>query len=477
MDSSAEFFEVKRNMRHKNCLRVGSLQIFSLILAICSLPNLGLAQDAGQDAGKQKPAAQDASQDTNSDATPASPYALAWADSYIRQIGTSGLLAGNRQGIGWGSLYIPSAGVSGIVDQFEGSGTAPGAIYTAAVFQTTVVYDHKIGNGRIAVQYQPSMAISEGQVVGNFSNQNTSLDWLIYTRPRWNVRFSDGFRYYYTQQSFGLPYLDINTVTAGMTTNNFLDGPSRWLSNNAYMSVAYALSRRASIEITPNFTYSESGEGVTLERGSSYGGSVSWNYRMSERQTVGVQYTGQLLHEAGLGTSSLTTGAPTDTVFNTIAGTAGRQLSATLFARGSLGATTSALAQYTRQWFVYGTLGVVKQLGRSSLGLNYSRGDTLSNGLIANQYADRVDLTFQNQIALRLNWSAGGGYLRQVQSGGFSGWYATTDVQFLLSPRAGLFSTFDYYRNNQGTNTNNLFSGNQNIYSFGLRWQPGRVAH
>ncbi len=465
-------------MQSKKHLRISIWLIFSLILAAFFLPNLVSAQEAGQATGNQKPAAQDASKDAdNKDAEPASPYALAWADSYIRQIGTSGLLAGNREGIGWGSLYIPSAGVSGIVDQFEGTNTTPGATYTAAVLQTTVVYDHKIGASRIALQYQPSMAIAEGQVVGNFSNQNTSLDWLIYTRPRWNVRFSDGFRYYYTQQSVGLSYLDVNTVTSGVATNNFLDGPGRWLSNHAYMSVAYALSRRSSIAITPNYTFSEAGAGVNLTRGSSYGGSVSWNYRTSERQTVGVQYTGQLLHEAGLGTSTLTTGAPTDTIFHTIAGTAGRQLSATFFVRGSVGATTSAFGQNARQWSVYGTFGLVKQLGRSSIGLNYSRGDTLSNGLIANQYADRVDLTYQSQISTRLNWSVGGGYLRQVQSGGFAGWYATSDVQFLLAPRAGLFATFDYYRKNQGANANNLFSGNRNIYSFGLRWQPGRVAH
>jgi hypothetical protein len=465
-------------MQYKKHHCIGHLRIFFLILLLCLLPNLAAAQDAGQDAGKQKPAPQGAAKDVdNTDATPASPYALAWANSYIRQIGTSGLLAGSRQGIGWGSLYIPSAGVNGIVDQFESTKTTPGATFTAAILQATVIYDHKIGTSRLALQYQPSMAIAEGQVVGNFSNQNTSLDWLLYTRPRWNVRLSDGFRYYYTQQSVGMSYLDVNTLTSGLATNNFLDGGGRWLSNNAYMSIDYALSRRSSVSITPNYTFSEAGTGANLARGSSYGGSVSWNYRTSERQTLGVQYTGQLLHEAGLGTSSSTTGAPTDTIFHTIAGTAGRQLSATFFASGSLGVTTSYLAQNARQWFVYGTLGLVKQLGRSSVGLNYSRGDTLSNGLIANQYADRVDLTLQNQIGTRVNWSLGGGYLRQVQSGGFSGWYGTSDVQFLLSPRAGLFATFDYYRKNQGANINNLFSGNRNLYSFGLRWQPGRVAH
>jgi len=465
-------------MRLKNHLRVTNLQILLLILAICSLPTLGLAQDAGQDTGNKKPAAQGAPKDSdNKDAEPPSPVGLAWADSYIRQIGTAGLLAGNRQGIGWGSLYIPTAEVSGIVDQLESTKTTPGATYTAAILQATVVYDHRIGTSRLALQYQPNMAISEGQVVSNFSNQNMSLDWLIYTRPRWNIRLSDGFRYSYTQQSLGLAYLDVNTATAGVTTNNFLDGPTRWLSNSANMSVAYALSRRSSISINPDYTFSESGEGVDLARGFSYGGSVNWNYRMSERLSVGFLYSGQLIHQAGFGVSTATTNVPTDTVFHTFAATAGRQLSATLFVRGSLGITTSANALNSRVWSTYGTFSLLKQLGRSSLGVNYSRGDTLANGLIASQYADRVDLTFQNQLSTRFNWSVGGGYLRQVQSGGFSGWYATSDAQFLLAPRAGLFLTFDYYRKNQSVNTDNLFSGNRNLYSFGLRWQPGRVAH
>ncbi len=429
-------------MQYKKYLRKGNWQIFSLLLAALFLPNLGSAQDASQDAGNQKPTAQGAPKDSdNKDAAPASPYALAWADSYIRQIGTSGVLAGKREGIGWGSLYIPSAGVSGIVDQLESTSTAPGTTFSEAVLQ------------------------------------NTRLDWLIYTRPRWNVRFGDGFRYDYTQQSIGLSYFDVNTATSGVTTNNFLDGPSRLLTNSASLSIAYALSRRASIVITPDYTFSESGMGATLARGSSYSGTVNWKYRTSERQTVGVQYLGQLLHEAGRGISTSTTGASTDTIFHTIAGTAERQLSGTFFAGVALGITTSSLAQNTRQWSFYGTFELLKQLGRSSLGLKYSRGDTLSYGLIANQYADRVDVTYQRQLGRRLNWSAGGGYLRQVQFGGFSGWYATSDAQFLLAPRAGLFAVFDYNRKNQAANTHNLFIGNRSTYSFGIRWQPDRVAH
>jgi hypothetical protein len=454
-------------------VKFGAGFIFSM------LPCLGSAQETGQPTGKENPSTQDASRKSdNANPEPASPVGLAWSDSYIRRIGTSGVLSGNKEGVGWRDLYISSASSTGVVEQFERMQTAPGTTtYTAAVLQTTLVYDHRIGANRLAIQYQPSMAIANGQVVSNFSNQNTTMDWLIYTRPRWNVRISDTFHYYYGQQSVGIAYLDVNPATSGLATNNFLDGPNRWLANNTYISIAHALSRRSSIAIIPNYTFSESGTGANLARGSSYGGSVNWNYRTSERQTVGVQYTGQLLHEAGLGTSAAPKGVATDTIFHTIAGIAGSQLSATLFVSGSVGVTTSTLPQNSRQWLVYGTFGLVKQVRRSSIGLNYSRGDTLSSGLISNLYADRVDLTYQSHVSMRLDWSVGGGYLRQVQSGGFSGWYAHSSVQFLLAPRAGLFATFDYYRKNQALNLNNLFSGDRNIYSFGLQWQPRRETH
>lgn len=462
--------------KHLSALRRALLLIAILLLqAIASS-----AQESGQATEKDNPSSQNTTKDSTS-SEPASPIGLVWADSYIHQIGSSGLLAGTREGIGWGSLYIPSASATGIVDRLEGTGTQQGIDYESAIFQTSIIYDHRLSrNTRLAVQYAPSMAIANGQVVGNFSNQNTSVDLLVYARPRWNVRFRDTFSYYYTQQAYGFPYFDVNPATAGSVTNNFLNGPSRWLSDASSMSVGYAFSRRTSIAVSPSFVYSESGTGTNLTHAVSYGGSVNLDYRTGERQTVGIQYTGQLIHETLPAISILTTGLSSDTLFHNVAGTLARQLSATWTVRGSAGFTTTSYSQSiqnTRQWSFYGSFGLVKQLGRSSLGLNYFRGDTLSNGLISNLYADRVDGTYKAQMGRRCNWSIGGGYLRQVQSGGFSGWYSSGDVQYLLAPRAGLFSFFDYIRNNQSTNTNNLYSGNRDLFSFGIRWQPGRVAH
>jgi hypothetical protein len=455
--------------RKNLCLKFWlTVQMTVMVLA---LPNLLEAQDPGQATGNDKPAAQDASKTTNSpDAEPVSPVALAWADSYIREIGRSGLLAGNPEGLRWGSLYIPTATASGVVEDFEATSTSPNTEFTGAILQTTVVYDHRIGNGRIALQYSPSLAIANGEVVKDFSNQNVSVDVLIYQRPRWNVRISDSFRYSYSQESFGFPFLDVSALTLSTATNSFLDGPARWLSNDAYLSIGYAVTARSSIIVTPRYIYSESGVGPNLARGVSYGGSVSWNYRTSERQTFGVEYSGQDIHEA------FATPLPaTDTIFNTVAGTAGRQMSATWVVTGALGVTSSSPGNGQRDWNFYGAFGTVKQLGHSTIGLNYSRADTLSTGLISSEYADRVDLTYQNKMNQRLSWGVGGGYLREIQSGGTSGWYASANSQFLLAPRAGVFSTFTYSHKNQAVTTLNLFNGNRDIYIFGILWQPSRT--
>jgi hypothetical protein len=450
---------------------LGSSPLLQVGLLLFFNPLVVLAQDSTQNAGSGAAAGQEKSKkEESADSSPASAMSASWADSYIRQLGSSGLLAGSREGIGWGSFYVSSGGVTGVVDRFSGTGTLPSATYLAAVLQTTVIYDHRIGSGRFAIQYQPSMAIAEGQVVGNFSNQNTNIDLLIYSRPRWNVRFSDGFRYYYTQQTNGLSYLDINPATLGSVTNGFLDGPERWLSNNAYFSVAYAFSPRSSVSVTPTFMFAESGTAKTFQRAAAYGGSVSWSYRTSHKQSVGIMYSSELMHQ--------TTTLVTETVFHTIAATASRQISATWFLQGAAGVTTSAIASYQkRNWSAYGSFGLLKQIKKSSIGISYYRTDTLANGLISNIYADRIDGTFQSQLTRRLSWSAGAGYLRQVQSGGFQSWYSSATAQYLLAPKQGVFATLDYAHKYQSGNLNNLFTGDRDILSFGIRWQPGRVAH
>jgi hypothetical protein len=445
----------------------------TLVFALAIFPSLAAGQDSSQQTSDKNPPRQDSSTlPEKSDATPASPVGAGWLDSYFYQIGTAGLLAGSGQGLHWGGLYIPGASATGVIDRFEGTQTTPGQQYSVGVLQTTVIYDHLIGhNDRIAVQYQPSLAFANGQVYRDFSNQYSSLDLLLFTRPRWNVRFNDGFLYRYAQRSVGYPYFDANPVTSGTVQNGFLDGPTRWLSDTANLTVGYALSPRSTLGITPAYTFSESGSGSGFARAASYGGIVNWIYRMSGRQTVGLVYNSQLIRE--------TSGSTFDTFYQTVAATAGRQLSGTWSIQGSAGITTSTdtIPKSTRGWYFYGSFGTIKQLNHaSSLALNYSRGDTLATGLISSQYADRLDVSLQRRISARLNWSIGAGYLHEVQSQASGAWYAGTHAQFLLAPRAGLLATFDYTHKGQqlGNVATDLFNGDRDLFTFGIMWQPAQ---
>jgi len=444
-----------------------------LTLTFAMVPSCVVGQDSSQQTSDNNPPRQDSStQPEKSDATPASPLGAGWLDSYFYQIGTAGLLAGNPQGLHLGGLSIPNASATGIIDKFGGTGTAPGVQYNVAVLQTTVVYDHLIGhNDRIALQYSPSIAFANGQVFSDFSNQFSSLDLLLFTRPRWNVRFSDGFLYRYAQQSIGYPYFDANPTTSGTVQNGFLNGPTRWLSDTANLTVGYALSPRSTLGITPSYIFSESGSGTQFARGVSYGGSVNWIYRMSERQTIGLVYDGQLIRE--------TSGSTFDTIYHTVAATTGRQLSASWSLQGSVGMTTStdSLPKSVRAWYFYGSFGTIKQFGRASyIAVNYSRGDTLATGLISSQYADRVDVSVQNRISARLSWSIGGGYLHEVNSLSLGAWYASSHAQFLLAPRSGLLATMDYSHQGQqlGNVPTDLFTGDRDIFTFGLLWKPAQ---
>jgi len=466
-------FRLKRQLPH----RWHMILIATFLVA----PHQVHAQTTGQEPGKSDSSAQDATQKSDSSGTePASPVGLSWANTYISQIGTSGLLAGNRQGVGWGSLYVPSASVSGLLERFGGTTASSGADLDAAILQTSVVFDHRVGRSRLAIQYAPSLAIANGQVIGNFSNQNATFDLIVYARPRWSVRFGDSFNYDYNQQILGPGYFDINPATGGTATNSFLRGPRSWLTNSATVSIAYALSKRSSISIMPQYIFSQSGSGSTGSHAGLYGGTANWNYLLNERQSVGVQYTGQLIHETFPGTSPSSPGSTSDTLYHTVAVTTARQLRATWIVRGAVGATTSWFTQKgqstsTQQWSFYGGLGLVKQMGHASLGVNYSRGESLSNGLISSGYADRLDMMLQDQLTKRLNWRVGGGYLRQAQFGNFSGWYSSGDAQFLLAPRAAIYCFFDYTHNYQSSNSNSLFAGHSDTYSFGMRWQPSSL--
>lgn len=393
-----------------------------------------------------------------------------WADTYFRQIGSAGLLAGDPQGLKWGRFYIPDAAVIGVIDRQTGSSSAPDDTASRELFRTTIVYDRLFHRNRLALQYQPQLALADGHVIKDFSNQNTSLSMIVYAKPRLSVRVNDYFQYFYTQQAGAGGFLDADFSTFSTAQNLFLTGPERLLYNNLSSAISYALSARSSLTITPTYTYIVSGIGNDRIRGQLYGGGVDYTYRTSAQQLVGITYSYEWIHRG------FNTGGTSDTQFHTIAGLIERRLSPSWFVKGSLGVTVPTGGDNGSQpLFAYGNASLVKQFIRSTAALTYSRGDSFASGFVSGQFADRIDITYTRQISRRFRGTAGAGYLREVGSSAFQAKYASGGLDFLLAPRAGLFLTTSYSRRHQATNSLNLFSGNLDLFTFGLRWNPSRA--
>jgi len=446
----------------------------AVLLGVLSLPTSAWPQDESQSSNPQKPADQNSQQTPppqNQDTTPVSPMGIEWGNTYFHEIGSAGLLAGNPQGLHWGRLYIPQASINGVEQHFQAQGTGGGVSGSSsfALFQTLVVYDRQFSKNRLALQYQPDVAIQNGQVATNFNNQTASVDWILYSRPRLSIRFSDSFSYYSSQHNVTAQYFVVNTTSPITLTGNFLEGPSRWISDGVNLNIAYAPSARTMITILPRYTFSENGEGVNLNRGIAYGGTISWTRLLSARQSVGLEYSSELIHQGRT--------VVQDTIYQTFAGTFQRQLSPTWHAGFAAGATTSTTSgtSASRQWNFYGTASVSKTFRRFIAALSYDRSNSFAYGYISSTYADRVDATVQAPLGRRLSLGAGAGYIRQVVPAfGFQAKYGTGHAGYLLAPRAGLSATFDYARKFQGSNGVGLFAGTFDLFSYGILWQPRR---
>lgn len=460
-------------MLRTNGLR-SSLWGIAAMMALClNLSLRTVAQESGESTSQGSAASQSTKDNSNapesSRAQTVSPVSTSWASQYFYQIGSAGVLAGNPQGLHLGRLYVPTAEVRGVVDDLRGVNGQSDSVLTGTLFDATVVYDRQFGSNRFAVQYQPRMAIADGRVVSDFSNQNTSLDMIVYSRPRWNVRIHDGFAYFYSQESAGFNYFDVSSITSGTVTNGFLDGPNRWISNTASASISYALSARSAITVTPRYIFSESGESPRLIKGDTFGSDVGWNYRTSAVQSVGLQYSGQLIRE------NESRDVSSNTIYHSLDATLSRQLSPTWLLTGALGATVQSVYTGSHFWYAHGAFGLVKQFPQSSLAFNYYRGDTLASGLISNQFSDRYDATYQKKLGRRLTGSVGGGYLRQAFSGNLRAWYVLAQAGYLLAPKAGLSFAIDYAHKQQKGSVGSLFVGDHDSFLFGLQWQPARA--
>src|ERR1051326_351868 len=107
----------------------------------------------------------------------------------IRQLGSANLLSSDVSLFHFGPLHVASVEFSQAYDGI-GSDTS----HLLSTFRTGLVAEHTLHRSRLALQYSPRLTIADGQVLQNFSNQDSSLDTLFMLSPRLSVAIYDQFQ-------------------------------------------------------------------------------------------------------------------------------------------------------------------------------------------------------------------------------------------------------------------------------------------
>jgi hypothetical protein len=383
----------------------------------------------------------------------------------IRQIGSAGFLTQSASPLRWGPFYVAYAQFAEIFDQGSAFNTQSNFQNAASQLSADIVLDKEFRHARIAVQYVPRMTILNGQVFGDFLNQDTGADIVFTLKPRLTLDLADHFIYYRSKNSFADIFLSGDPVTGATLQKDFIEAPASWLSNSVNATFNYALSARTRISIAPNYTYATtSGQstGTTFPSVNEYGVNANLTHDLTARSGVTASYTEQ--------TDELP-GTSYRTIYQSLQGGYSHSFNGGWTVSGSGGFITANF-QAGRNWSGSGSGSLVKSFRRSRATLAYYRGHTFS-GYISRQFSDRADASYQLYLGRRWTMGGGVGYLRDVvTANGIWAKYGEANLSFGLTSTVSVFGTY-VYKWQRGDNVE-VFSGNTSYVRFGVQWTARR---
>ena len=316
--------------------------------------------------------------------------------------------------------------------------TTSGTDYVG-VIRADVNYDKLTRYGRITVQYLPEIAIVDGTVQNDFSNQSAAFTTSRQLSPRWSLVAQDTFSYVNGHIIYGGTNLDVNSVTGTGVQNPFLQSSQRWLTNSTSASFGYRWSSRDQISFAPNFTYQHSDLSTLPQDTKSFGMSVNWTHALSPTKSVGL-YSQTSYTQFAASSTPGATNFP-NTVYESFGASFSDRLSETLVFNISGGLSTE-IGQNKPYWTATGGLTLRKELHNSSIAVDGMR-MTTTGPFLTNGYTDRVDATYSRQLGRRWQGSAGVAYQQQSYSGGnISGTYVTCQVSYHLSRSLNWYASF-----------------------------------
>jgi hypothetical protein len=389
--------------------------------------------------------------------------------STVNAIGSASPLGRPNGSLRWGDFFVSDVSFTQIYDVSNYSGqssttsTVGSFSDSTSLFETTLAFDHRSRNNEIALQFQPRLAIVDGNVFPDYSNQNVNFDWIINQDSRWSTVFRDNFSYFSSQNLYGTNFTDVNAQTGTTVQNNFLDGPGAFLSESAGLTVSYRWTPRTTVSFIPQFQYTRStGTKLGTSVGRNYGGSVTIGYQLSARQTIGATFSGQYVETSGLSLGN--------TQYYSAGVNYSRQIGAYWTVSGYLAATRTSGGGFSQPFTYSATASLTRALRRGSVGVVYSR--DLAIGYVTNQFADRIDAVANLQVVRNLTLSISGGYQTETQSNSpISAYYTVNQITYRLAPRVSSYVSYGYRL--QNGDSLRVLTGHRNFVSGGIRWDSG----
>ena len=237
------------------------------------------------------------------------------------------------------------------------------------------------------------------------------------------------------------------------------------MTNTVSVSVAYQLTERTTLTVTPSFNYVHSyNPNSSIFLGSKqYGGLVSVNHKLSTTKTVGLFYSENLV-KFDNNSSTIP--------YTSFGGLLSDEITPTWFVNAALAAAPSTYGSLKTIWSMSGQIDVQKRFRTSSASLAYTRGLSL-NQYSSQHFTDRADLSYSIQLTRRVNAGAGIGHQSVSGPPPFSGTYASATLGYQLLP--SVFITGSYIYGNQVGDNVQIYTQTRNSGFVTLSWMPPRL--
>jgi hypothetical protein len=444
----------------------------ALFLVIATTPT---SRAQGQDPAPQgaPPPSQDSKNGSDSSAKDSDSAANSGLSSTpaVNAIGTASLLGMPNGALRWGSFYVSDVSFIQSYDHANYVGPSTGSNFTGAsattntsLFQTDLVFNHLSRYGQIALQYQPRLAVTNGNVYPDYSNQNIAFNLIVTHGARWYVELHDRLSYFSSQNLYGSTFGDVSSETGTTVQNNFIDGPGSLLSEIAGLTVGYRWTPRTTISFSPSYTYVRS-TGSLLGKTSSdlYTGSVAVNHQLSPRQTIGAFFSGQYIKLLGQQGS---------TQIYSMGLNYSRQMGRSWFISASFAGVNTPGTSTVHPWTYTGTASIARTFRQFSVGLVYSR--QLAQGYVTSEFADREDGYFTWRITESLRWRTSIDAQREARvSSPIAAYYGANELNWRMASRVSGFVNYGYRL--QNGDASQVLRGHRSFVSGGIVWSSSRL--